>query len=611
MNLKQVATGLCMGLMLSSSALAFSPSDFTDMPNNWSTDGLNHAIENGLLQGTNGKINASGNLSRAEMATIINRAFGADKEANISQYTDVSSSSWYYEQIGRAVQMGIMNGTSDTTASPSKNITRQEAFVVLARAFQMSTTYNETSLSSFTDADQVASWAKSAIGSMIDAGYIKGTDQKINPTGTITRAEFAVLMDRMVNQYITAGIDADKITGDNLMVNSNGKDISLSDLTVQGNLIIGDGVGDANVTLNNVTIKGRLIVRGGGSNCIYLTGNSNVPDITIGRQDGDVQVDAGNNKGTIGTVTMEQSPNTSIFKGTASTLKVDSTNLVKLNQATITTVNVQAENAQVTLGDSTTLKSLSVDKTAKASKISLESGATVSTLETAAEGTTVTAASGSKITSVKANGTGTAIEGNGSVTSVKAGANNVTVTTLNTSVTADSGVTGTKAGSISVLGGSTVTTTTTTNTSSSSSGSNTSSKTRNALESFVLHIGDSDVTFSASNNKVTVDLSEYDGKTTISYGKLNTSSDGIFTVDKGSTSVKLNTNTQITLSQLISSAGMSVNNPTLNLVRSYVALSKSSTSMNPGISFTSKSFTVTGTLNDSYSTQVTITVIVS
>jgi len=47
------------------------------------------------------------------------------------------------------------------------------------------------SLYAFSDASDVASWAKEAVTSFVKAGIIRGHEGKINPKGTSTRAEAA------------------------------------------------------------------------------------------------------------------------------------------------------------------------------------------------------------------------------------------------------------------------------------------------------------------------------------------------------------------------------------------------------------------------------------
>lgn len=110
---------------------------FTDMPNNWSTDALENAVANGLLTGSDGKIMPDNNLTRAQMAAIIVRAFGASKKGDISSFTDVASSSWYAESVAIANKMGVIKG-SNGKMNPDKAITREEAFVIIARSLELS-----------------------------------------------------------------------------------------------------------------------------------------------------------------------------------------------------------------------------------------------------------------------------------------------------------------------------------------------------------------------------------------------------------------------------------------------------------------------------------------
>ena len=132
---------------------------FEDMPNDWSTAALRKAVNNGLLNGyvLEGKtlINADALLKRAEMAAVVNRAFGAVKIAELNGVTDVPSSAWYAEDMAKAIMMDTF--IKDKKMRPESYITRQEAFTVLARAFKVSSdSLKFKSLENYSDKDDIA-----------------------------------------------------------------------------------------------------------------------------------------------------------------------------------------------------------------------------------------------------------------------------------------------------------------------------------------------------------------------------------------------------------------------------------------------------------------------
>lgn len=258
---KWMVLTLCLVLMATMMPLAgfaAGPNDFSDMPNDWSTPALKKAVENGLLTGSNGMIMPKSNLTRAQMAAILVRAFGANKLVNVSMFSDINTSQWYFKDISKAYAMGIFQGTGDKM-NPEKYITREEVFTVLARALNLDPG-KETSNWKFRDSTEISSWAKTSVAAMIEAGYISGSGGMLNPKANMTRAEFAALMDRIAKYYIRKEGTYTGTYDGSVMITVPG--VILKDVTINGDLIIGDGVSDGEIILENVTILGRTIVRG-------------------------------------------------------------------------------------------------------------------------------------------------------------------------------------------------------------------------------------------------------------------------------------------------------------------------------------------------------------
>ena len=243
-------------------AQAASPSDFVDFPTGWSNEAVTAAVNNGLLNGRSAnRIEPEGNLTRAEMATVINRAFGATIEKNISSFGDVSPNEWYYHEIAKAYNMQTFQGDDSGTMRPDSYITREEVFAVIARALVLETT-DFSSLEKFGDKSSVSEWAKPYAAILAEKGYVNGDNLgNLNPLANITREEFAQIMHNIIKTYIVTPGNHTYAGPDSTLIRTGG--VTLSNVTIEGDLILGDGVGKGDVTLINVTIKGRLLARGG------------------------------------------------------------------------------------------------------------------------------------------------------------------------------------------------------------------------------------------------------------------------------------------------------------------------------------------------------------
>ncbi len=285
---KIISTLLASAILLSVSAVAFADEVevsetkqvFTDMPDDWRTEAIQNAVDNGLISGVgDGKVAPDAPITRAQMAAIIVRALGAKEKADISVYTDVDENAWYYDELAKAVYMNAFSGDGNNMY-PDKEITFQECFTVLSRVFALdlalksktdaypapAETYYfiedyENSLSLYADANLVADWAKLYYGSIVYGGYWSGGEQMLlRPTEYITRGEFAVVMDNLVEMYITEPGVVTELPEGNIVVRAN--DVVLDNIKHKGNVIIADSVEPEKVSLNDVEIDGRLVFRG-------------------------------------------------------------------------------------------------------------------------------------------------------------------------------------------------------------------------------------------------------------------------------------------------------------------------------------------------------------
>ena len=284
-----LAVVTCLSLAVSASAASIS--DFKDVDTKaWYAEAVTAAVDNGLLYGkSRTQLDPNGLLTRAEMAAITNRSFGCYKTADISAYKDVAKSKWYYKDVALAVQMGTYNGRSSSTMAPDSPITRQEAMTVVARALELDyDSYSKTDLSAFSDRSEISNWALPYVRAMVGADYIHGRGKVLAPLDNITRAEFAQIFANIIGTYIVSKGTYDKDIKGSVLIRTD--DVTLKDMTVDGDLIVGCGAADGKITLDNVTVKGRLLVWGGGTKAVYCNNGTNMPEVVVARVDDAVKV---------------------------------------------------------------------------------------------------------------------------------------------------------------------------------------------------------------------------------------------------------------------------------------------------------------------------------
>lgn len=246
---------------------------YGDTAGHWAEASIERWSGYGIIQGSNGKFDPDGQLTCAQLATILARLLKlpAAKDAG---FIDNPADAWYYDAINRCAAAGILKGNGDGTVTPNVSITRERAMVMLGRALGIEPIENPN-LTQFTDGAQVASYARGMLAALIRAGIVGGvTADQLAPQNNITRAATVTILDRAIGTY------ADK-AGET--VNANGKGIVLAvadDVTITGE------VNKLLVPANDieVTVKGSknidYIVISGDNSKVILD-NASADNVTL------------------------------------------------------------------------------------------------------------------------------------------------------------------------------------------------------------------------------------------------------------------------------------------------------------------------------------------
>jgi len=260
----------------------------SDISGHWAEDVINKWTGNGVISGyPDGTFKPENSITRAEFVKLVSKIFNYIDKSEAG-FPDVNANDWYADVVSKAVASGIIVGDSNGNFRPNDPISRQEAAVVLTRAFKLEAS-DKNAVSKFADAASVASWAKDAVSALAEKGYVNGRPGNIfAPWDNITRAEAVKMLDNIANELIyVAGTYSEDISG-SLVVNT--PDVVLKDMTIDGDLYLAQGIGDGDALLDGVTVKGRVVVLGGGENSIILNNTSVQGTLVIIKQNGTVRV---------------------------------------------------------------------------------------------------------------------------------------------------------------------------------------------------------------------------------------------------------------------------------------------------------------------------------
>ena len=244
---------------------------YSDTQGHWGEDAIDRWSGYGVISGTgSGQFDPNAPLTRAQAAQIFANLLNLSATASVAQYTDVTVGSWYYDAIAKCVAAGILNGTGSNTMSPSTYVSREELFVMFARALGIQP--QASAGVTFTDSASTASWAAGYINALADMGVVGGSgDGTLAPKADIDRASVVALLDKAITAYgNTSGATVGSSSGIVLVVADN--------VTVMGSVeslvVAGGSAGISGSTVGSISVVGE-------SASVSVGGSANVGQVSV------------------------------------------------------------------------------------------------------------------------------------------------------------------------------------------------------------------------------------------------------------------------------------------------------------------------------------------
>lgn len=190
--------GLCAGLTLSAAA-------YSDVPaGSWYEAAVNEAAEKGYMEGVSDTLFApDAYVDRATAVTVLWRMEGSPAPAATVSFGDVDPTAWYAQAAAWAKSSGIANGDDRGDFKPAAHVTRQELAAFLTRydAYR-GAALAEGALNLYTDAGEISDWAVESMAHAVGMGLLEGSAGRLQPTAPATRAQLAVILQRLTTQAV-------------------------------------------------------------------------------------------------------------------------------------------------------------------------------------------------------------------------------------------------------------------------------------------------------------------------------------------------------------------------------------------------------------------------
>lgn len=245
-----------MGVILLTIVGSSATQAYTDVEGHWAEKEITNLSLNGIVSGyADNSFHPNQSMTRAELVTIINRMLGNTVQ-NTKYVPDINAKDWFYKEVRKGLASGYIEGDANGYLRPREFITREEAIVMLQRAFMPAIT---TGIShSFEDEAEISAWSRQAINTFWRNQYLTGyPDNTIRPKAYVTRAEVVKMITNMVDVFATFGTFSGEVHG-NILV--SGKNVTLKNITITGDVIVTEGT-EGTLTLENIIIQGNLIRR--------------------------------------------------------------------------------------------------------------------------------------------------------------------------------------------------------------------------------------------------------------------------------------------------------------------------------------------------------------
>lgn len=231
----------------------------------WAKDAVNKWSLKGYVSGyPDGTFRGNQYITRAEVIAIINKLNNSSVVASKRPSKDINNDNWFFNDMGKAVENGLISVDSDGNLYPNNYATREEVMVILSKLLNISYSgsLQNARVNQFFDCNEISSNEYNRVAGIVEEGFVNGyEDGTLKPHNNITRAEFMCILNNTVSDVYTYGKYNNRKLNGNIII--NGEDVKITNSEIKGKVFVLDGAAKAKPILINTRISGGINSRVG------------------------------------------------------------------------------------------------------------------------------------------------------------------------------------------------------------------------------------------------------------------------------------------------------------------------------------------------------------
>lgn len=202
MNKKLFAKVITAAALLGTLASPASATTFiTDINGSYAKDAIQELVDKGIINGHgDGRFDPTGHIQRQDFAIILAKSLGLDMNSApaAATFSDVPPGHYSFAAVEAVVQAGLIHGYGNHQFGNGDSLSRQDMAVIFTRALGVDVS-GKGNILTFTDKDDISSYAKDAVAAAVELGLIKGnTDGSFSPLQSADRQSVALVANKFI-----------------------------------------------------------------------------------------------------------------------------------------------------------------------------------------------------------------------------------------------------------------------------------------------------------------------------------------------------------------------------------------------------------------------------